>query len=874
MEHATNPPRRFLSLLLLQGLITLLLAGPLAAQPSPQSKLGFQVGADRKLADWGQITAYFRDLDRASDRVEVVELGKTTLGRPFIMAVISSAQNLRDQEGIRRIVERLAHPYNLSDEEMHRLAERGKTVVMISCSIHSTEIGASQMSMELAYRLASQNDPQTRDILDNVVLLLLPSVNPDGIDIVTDWYRKTLGTKAEGTGPPRIYHHYAGHDNNRDWFMLNLKESRLVTRVLYQEWFPQILYDVHQMGSRGARFFVPPFYEVSNPNIDPLILRQIMQIGGHMTTDLAAAGMKGVATEAIFDTWWHGGMRTAPYYHNVVGLLSEAASARIATPVEIRFKELRGSRRGLPSVKKFRANFPEPWPGGWWHLRDIIDYELTASWSLLRLAARYRADWLTNFAIMGRRAIERGRKEKPFAYVIPADQRDRGNLLHLIEVLMWQGVEVQRARQPFVADGRPYPKGTYVILAAQPYRADVKALLERQHYPERRAYPGGPLERPYDVTGWTLSLQMGVDAIEVATSFDAKLEKLANPPLPQLRLPARQPKWAYLLPAEDTRAAQAVNRLLKKGVQIYRAAEAVRVAGRQFAAGAVLVPARNLPPARLRDWLQGVGIEVEAVDEPLVGQGYRLRSARVAVYQSWVPSMDEGWTRFVLDQFEFPYSTVHDDRIRQGDLEHDFDVVVLPSQRDSTIIRGHNGESKELRYPKEYRGGIGAVGVANLHAFVENGGTLVALGAATRLPIKSFWLPVTNVLEGVPAKQFSAPGSILQTLVDTTHPIGYGMRRETAIFFANSPTFSVSGGTVIARYPVSNPLLSGWLDGADKLFNKAGLVEVPLGRGRVILFGFRPQHRGQTWGTFKLLFNTLYYAVAERTELPGALPSD
>jgi hypothetical protein len=855
-------------------LLLLPLDTSLFAQPSPQSKLGFKVGADRKLADWGQITAYFRDLDRASDRVEVVELGKSTLGRPFIMAVISSEENLRRQSEIRQTLRRLARPYDLSEDDVRLLAEQGKAVVLIACSIHSTEIGASQMSMELAYRLATEQDSETREILENVVLLLLPSVNPDGIDIVVDWYRKTLGSEAEGTRPPQLYHHYAGHDNNRDWFMLNLVESRLVTRVLYHEWFPQILYDVHQMGSRGARFFVPPFYEVSNPNIDPLILRQIMLIGGHMTTDLTAAGFKGVATEAIFDTWWHGGMRTAPYYHNVVGLLSEAASVRIATPIEIKFDELRGGRRGLPSVKEFRANFPEPWPGGWWRLRDIIEYELTASRSLLRLAAKYRTDWLRNFATMGQRAIEKGRKEKPFAYLVPADQRDPGNLQRMLEVLMLQGVEVHQATESFVADGREYPEGTYVVLLAQPYRANVKALFERQRYPERRSYPGGPLERPYDVTGWTLPLQMGVDAIEVQSSFKARLEKLTSPPRPVLRLPDRQPKWAYLLPAENTRTSQAINRLLKNKAEVYRLAEAAVVGTRRFSGGAAVVPARGQPLSRLRGWLEGIAVEVVAADEPLSGRAYRLRPPRIGVYQSWVPSMDEGWTRFVLEEFDFEYTTLHDDRIRRGGLEKDFDVVILPSQRDSTIIRGHDGQSQEFRYPEEYRGGIGEIGVENLRAFVENGGMLVTFGAATRLPIKGFWLPVTNVLEGVPAKEFSAPGSILQTLVDTSHPLGFGMRRETAVFFANSPTFSVAGGKTVVRYPLTDPLLSGWLDGGKKILNKAALVEVPLGEGRVVLFGFRPQHRAQTWGTFKLLFNALYYAAAEEAALPGRVASD
>ncbi|MGH7599768.1 MAG: M14 family metallopeptidase, partial [bacterium] len=430
------------------------------------------------MADWKEIINYFTLLDKASNRLQVVELGKSTEGRPLVLAVITSPQNFVRLNDILNIQRRLADPRQVHADSLASYLRRGRSVVMINCSIHSTEIAASQMAMELAYKLASAADAATQDILDNVILLLSPSSNPDGIQLVVEWYKKYLGTPYEGTNPPWLYHPYAGHDDNRDWFMLNLAETKLITAALYQKWFPQILYDVHQMGERGPRFFFPPFYEVSNPNIDPILLRSIMLIGGHVTTDLAANGFAGIATEWTFDTWWHGGMRSAPYFHNTVGLLSEAASCKLATPVEIKFDEISGSGRGLANAREFQTNFPEPWKGGWWHLRDIVDLELTASYSILTLAARYRDQWLHNFYRLGQRAIAKGRSESPHAYVIPLQQHDPAAAQKLLDLMLLQGTEILRAKQSFVADGASYPAGTFVIDLVQPYRNNIVALFE------------------------------------------------------------------------------------------------------------------------------------------------------------------------------------------------------------------------------------------------------------------------------------------------------------------------------------------------------------------------------------------------------------
>src|ERR1051325_11366046 len=393
-----------------------------AVIPSPKSVLGFTPGDDRTIAGWSQITDYFERLDRASDRVLVQTLGQSTLKRPLIVAFISARENILALPKYKEIQQQLADPRKITQNlQRDRLLANGKVVVAISCSIHSTEIVASQMSMQLAYELATAQEADTREILQNTILLLIPSPNPDGVDIVANWYRKTLGTPYEGREPPELYHHYAGHDDNRDWFMLNLKETQLITRLLWHDWFPQIVYDVHQQGLTGSRLFIPPSYDPANPNISPVLLRQVGLIGHKVAADLEAAGFKGVLTNALYDTWWHGGFRTAPYFHNSIGILSEAASARLMSPATVTTEQLaRSSTRGMRSATEATTNFPDPWPGGTWHPREIMDMELISARAVLSMAAKFRTSYLQNFYELGRKRIEQPTKpEQPIAYLIP-----------------------------------------------------------------------------------------------------------------------------------------------------------------------------------------------------------------------------------------------------------------------------------------------------------------------------------------------------------------------------------------------------------------------------------------------------------------------
>jgi hypothetical protein len=798
-----------------------------ATIPSPKSVLGFTPGDDRTIAGWSQITDYFELLDRASDRVLVQTLGQSTLKRPMIVAFISARENILALPKYKEIQQQLADPRKVTNDiQRDRLFANGKTVVAISCSIHSTEIVASQMSMQLAYELATAQDAETRDILQNTILLLIPSPNPDGIDIVANWYRKTLGTPYEGREPPELYHHYAGHDDNRDWFMLNLKETQLITRLLWHDWFPQIVYDVHQQGSNGSRFFIPPFYDPPNPNISPVLLRQVGLIGHKVAADLQAAGFKGVLTNALYDTWWHGGFRTAPYFHNSIGILSEAASARLMTPSTVTAEQLaRSSTRGMRNATEAMTNFPDPWPAGEWRPRDIMNMEMIASRSILEMSSKFRGEYLRNFYELGRKNLEQPpNKGDTIAYLIPAGQARDEAVAKLIGSLIDQGVEVFRLDHELHVVMRPQilqrtnpaaeklgtyriggslsamqevPGGSYIVFLTQPQRYNVVALFEPQIYPNRLTALG-EAERPYDVAGWTLPLQMGVDAPAVVT----------------IRETASERKLTLLKDANEVRADLAL--ALKKG-------------------------------------------DESPIKNPL------KQPVRVGIYKGSMGNMDEGWTRFVFDTFNVPYTSLRDADMRQGKLNSKFDAVLFTSQAATQIINGNAAGT----VPAEYTGGIGEPGVKNVKEFVNNGGMLICFDNACDMAIKEFNLPLRNTLEGVRSSEFYCPGSIVALDVDNKHPIAALLPETLPAYFINSSAFTAAADAnvrVIARYAKENVLLSGWLLGEDKLRGQIALAEVGVGKGRIVLFGFRPQHRGQSWATLPLIWNALSSATASSSE--------
>jgi hypothetical protein len=815
--------------------------------PSPESVLGFRPGEDRHLVDWDEVLAYLARLDAASDRVRVEEIGKTTQGRPFVMATVTSQANFARLEEIRETNLRLADPRGLGEEEAERLVHEGRAIVAMAFSLHSTEVGGTLSALRLLYRLAASTSPDVKRILDEVVLLVLPSHNPDGTQLVAEWYRKELGTPFEGTAPPVLYHPYVGHDDNRDWYMFTQAETRLTVEHLHRRWHPQIMHDAHQMGPHGARLFVPPYTDPWEPNVDPALVAAVNDLGTSVASRLTTEGRKGIVTDALFDAWTPA--RAFPHTHGGVRLLSETASARLATPVEVRPEELE-ARDGY-DPRRASWNFPAPWPGGTWRLSDIVDEQLAVSLAVLDHAARNREHWLRTFLAVNRRACAR---REPWAFVLPARQRDPLAATRLLEVLRTGEVEVHRATASFTAEGRSYEAGSPVILMQQPASAFAKTLLERQHYPDLRADETAPPRRPYDATAHTLPLLLGMLVDPVAGPLDVPLEAVDVPRVPPGRVEGEGPRLALAHTSGDL---VALGRLLRSGVDVRWALEPFTEGDRHFAAGALLVP------SSAREEVEALAAElgISAHGVSARPRALRLRTPRVGLYRSWVPSVDEGWTRFVFEkEMGVAYRSLHDREVRAGHLRDAFDAVVLPDQGAATLLNGHAPGT----LPAEYTGGLGKEGVTALRSFAEHGGTLVAIDSAAPFAIAELSLPVRDVLAGVDPAMFFGPGTILRVRADPSRPLAQGLPEALPIWFESSPAFEADETTVVARYTGDDPLLSGWLLGGERLHGKAALVDVPLGKGHVVLFGFRPLYRAQSQVTYAALLNALYLSAAER----------
>jgi len=756
--------------------------------PTPADVLGFTPGDDRKLASWSQIVDYFEKLDRASDRVRFETLGQSTMDRPFVLATISSPENLARLEEYKRIQKQLADPRKLgarADQKAAQLIARGKTIVLITCGIHSTEVGSTLSSTLIAHRLASSNEPEIQNILRNTIVLLVPSLNPDGVDIVKNWYDKTLGTPYEGTEPPELYHKYVGHDNNRDWYAFTQVETQITVEKIHNVWHPQIVHDIHQQSAFGSRLFLPPYMPPVEPNVPKQIIEGYTELGNWIAGELRAKGFQGITTNTTYDAWTPA--RAYSHYHAGVRMLSETASARLATPITVKFEELR-TRQGY-NAQKESENFGPVWRGGIWRLRDITNYMTTAAFTLLRHAGENRKQWLARFYEIGKEAVRPRKKGELFGFI--------GAGVCLRETLRKGGVEFEYLDHRVLNGKRKVSKRVInngkvmfseaLIRLDQPYGNFAKALLEAQHYPNLRDSEGNPIP-PYDVTAHTLPLLYGEDVTPVYAPFNYKGLMIADEDIPCPRMSG----------------------IMRGGPSPY------------------------------------------------------------AIYKSHVPSMDEGWTRWWFESGKMKnhlaFSSIDDNVLRKGNLISRYRNIVFPDQMPRAIMNGH----REGSMPPEYTGGVGREGVTELKRFVEEGGTLVFLNRASDFAIEQFKVPVRNIVAGLPRNEFYVPGSILRIELDTTHPLAKGMPHASIAWVENSPVFEVveakdSGAQtravkIVASYADDRDfLLSGWLLGGERLRGKAALVEVTMGKGRIILFGFRPQYRGQSLATYPLLFN----AVAE-----------
>jgi hypothetical protein len=849
--------RLLLTVALISQFAVPLRAATVVRVTSPEEAFGFKPGTDRKLADWQELTAYYQKLASQSDRVRYAELGKTTEGRPLVALTISASENLAHLTEYQDIQKKLSDPRVTPPEEAKRLIARGKTILVVTCNVHSTEIASSQSASEFAYRLATGNTPDILSILHNTIIVLVPSLNPDGQQLVVDWYKKYLGTPYEGGNPVVLWHHYVGHDDNRDWYAFTQVETRLTVEKVLNAWRPQIVYDIHQMGSNGPRIYMPPWVDPIDPNIDPILLQSMNALGMNTALELTQEGKPGVLVDGVYDLW--SPARHYMVYHAGLRILTESASANIATPIEIPFDKL---GRGIGyDAKQSAWNFPNPWKGGTWRLGDIVDYQISAFFSIARNAADYRERYLNNFYEIGRHAVNRD--SGPYAYVVPTDQRDPAATARLINTLRFGLVEVQQAAADFDADGKHFSRGSYIVPLSQPYGAFAKTLLEIQHYPDLREYPGGPPQRPYDVTAQTLPLLFGVDAVAVSEKFTAQSSNVEEVK-PQPGHFNEAPNAAgYQLSDKTNGSLYALFSLLKQGVRVDR------LTSGEFEPGTIFIPQQAGIAPKLAAISEKYSLDVLPVDHNISGNALTVTLPRIGLYKSWVASMDEGWTRWIFDQNQIPYTSIVDADIRKGDLNQRFDAIILPDNSPRAILNGaadREGEGASVGsppIPPEFTGGLGNSGLANLIDFARSGGTIVTLNKASQIFAQHDSASVTNALDAADRRAFYVPGSILQVSVDTKNPIAFGSTPTVPVWFELSPSFTVTGDAhSIASYASDKPLLSGWILGGERLKGTSAIAEEPIGKGHVILFGFRPQYRGQSEVTYKFLFNALLFATS------------
>jgi hypothetical protein len=825
---------------------------------SPEEFFGFRLGSDRKIARWDKIVEYYRILERESGNIKVIDMGPSTMGNPFLVVIISSEENLANLDRLKVVNAKLSDPRGIDEMEIKKLVEEGKAVICQSMSLHATEIGGTQMAPELTYDLLTRKDEETQRILDNVIFFLIPSFNPDGQIMVTDWYNKTVGTEYEGTGLPWLYHKYVGHDNNRDGDFLNMIESVYAAKILYRDWVPQAYLDHHHMGSSGARFYIPPYCDPIRPYADPLIWREHSWYGAHIAYKLEEHGKSGILNAAQYPGWGHFGWHWITPFHNIAGMLTESASAQLASPLYIHPEQLQGGARQFPRYEA-QSTFPNPWPGGWWRLRDIVEQKKISAWALLDLAARNKETVLWNAYLKAKRQTERGAESKIKSYVVPINQHDPLTVIKMINTLLLSGVEIQQADEEFRVGNAVYPDGSFVITLAQPKMGLIRNLLGRTKYPENEwtmEDDGTPL-RPYDLATHTMNEFMGVrvDPVEEAAQGDFSILR------EQIHISGKVERGgsAYLLDGRLNASFKAVNLLLDKNIVVQRVDKA-----QDLNPGDFIVQTGS--EAVYEDIAGKTGVSFLALRNKIEGKIHEVKKPRIGMYQRYYGgNMDEGWTRFLLEMFAFPYTSLMDAEIKKGNLKARYDTIILP-QDSPEIIMGEI-PPRYRRFisavPPDYRSGIGNDGVNALKEFVKNGGTLVALGEASNFAIEKFGLGVRDDLANLDSKEFFCPGSTLKVHFDNTHPLAYGMPQEGCVVFYSSLVFSVTASQnseqyeTVARYRDKDILQSGWLIGEDHLVGMPAMIDVEYGKGRVVLIGFRTQHRCQTHGTFKLLFNAM-----------------
>ncbi len=869
-----------------------------APVPTPESYFGYTPGADRKLMTYEEQIAYLEKLSASSDRILLKKEGESPMGKPMYLCFISAPENIRNLDALKEINRKLALEPALSSSERMEAIKHGKVFLLETLSMHSNEVGPSQAFPLFAYQMATTDKPETRRALRNVVLMVVPCHNPDGMDMVVDWYRKNLGTKYEGTSLPRVYHKYVGHDNNRDFVTLTQKDTRVVARIYSTEWYPQVMVEKHQMGSSGPRFFVPENHDPIAENIDAGLWNWMKVFGADLSRDMTADGLKGVVSHWEFDNYWPGSTETA-LWKNVISFLTENASCRKATPVFVEPTELRAWGKGLSEYKK-SVNMPEPWPGGWWRFKDIVDYEISSMRSILNTAAVNRKAILEFRNNLCRREVKKGRTQPPYDYVLPAQQHDPGELADLVDLLHLHGIHTYTLTRDKLDGTRQYQKGDVVVPLAQPYRSFIKEVMEKQVYPVRHYTPGGEIIRPYDITSWSLPLHKGLTSYAVTSSPELLTDSIVElkGAWVQNTPPTVAGKFFALgLSADSNYSFEAVFVALDAGIPVLRITAPITLSSTTLPAGSFLLVNNTANSKKLAKLARSFKVTPVILNTKPDTPTISLTKRRIGLIQTWRHDMDAGWTRFVFDQYHIPFTVLHPADLEKADLKS-FDVLVFPDSNKDVLLSGsYKGPSgyMPINLPEKYRKGMGEKGKMKVIQFLNNGGIILSWRRSTGLFIgnlkltekmpqrkkkkkdknikpktESFSLPVRDVSKIAQSHGLYVPGSLLRVKLLRPHPLTWGMPAEAAVFSRGTPVFRTTIPTmdmdrrVVGFYPKDHLLLSGYLEGESALAWHPAMIWLKKGKGQLVLYGFNPQFRASTPGTYKLLFNGLL--------LPG-LPS-
>ena len=852
-----------------------LLSVPAFAQnglQTPTDFFGFKPGADRQLFTYEKLIDYFKLLDKNSNRLKLIKIGTSPMGKPMYVAMISNAQNIANLDKLKKINKQLALNPDLTTSQRAQMIKEGKVFIYATLSMHSSEVGPTQASPLIAYELITSKDPKIRSWLDKTVYMMVPCHNPDGMDMVVNNYLKYRDTKYEGASLPGVYNKYVGHDNNRDFITLSQSDTKAIAAVYDYEWYPQVMFEKHQMGSSGVRYFVPPPSDAIAQVIDAGLWDWMKVFGSNMITDMTADSLKGIAQQYIFDDYWPGSTETC-LWKNVIAMLTECASAKFATPVYIEPTELKAGGKGLADYKK-SINMPDPWKGGWWRLSDIVKYEESSTKAIIKTAALHKDEILKYRNDLCRKEVNKGKTHAPFFYILPTQQHDQSELVDLVKIMHEQGINIFRLTKDVTVQNYEFHKGDVVFPMNQAFRPFIKEVMEAQTYPVRHFTPGGKIIRPYDITSWSLPLHKGLESHEIDI-YNLDIRDNLSPisyPFTLKSDDATPAKWGYAFSANENESYKMIFALLQKKVTVYRTNIAFKTSGGDVPAGSFVV--KN--GSSVKEIVKNMDVSPIALQTKPEVALQKTKIPHIALMVTWFHDMDAGWTRYIFDTYHIPFTVIHPGDVATMDFSK-FDILIFPDMSKSVLMDGKYSESSyyQPNLPPEYTKGIGKKGLQKIMAFVNDGGKILSWGRSANLfegtqtirdangQKETFVLPCRNIAPGMQKKGLYCPGTFVRVNWKAGNPLTFGMEKQTGIFYRGNPVFRTSipgfdmDRRVIGWFPETHLVMSGYAENINMVGNKPIMVWLRKGKGHLILYGFSPIFRASTPVTYKLVFNGL-----------------